>query len=104
MQIVGIPIWMAELVPSRQRGMLMDLHAVALIIGYFSAQWIGYGFYFYHGSVLSFRPVLGNYSLDMSTNYDRKLTNCSFPVPTPSCLPRNRMADTREPALLGNEE
>ncbi|KIW25612.1 uncharacterized protein PV07_08778 [Cladophialophora immunda] len=58
MVLTGTPAWMAELVPPRQRGQLMDTHTVVLIAGYFATAWVGYGFYFYSGSVPAFRPIL----------------------------------------------
>jgi hypothetical protein len=53
------PMWLTELVPPRQRGALIQVCAVLLGLGYVSANWIGYGFSYYHGKVLAFRPILG---------------------------------------------
>ncbi|KAK7885435.1 hypothetical protein LTR67_010228 [Exophiala xenobiotica] len=52
------PMWLTELVPPRQRGALIQVCAVLLGLGYVSANWIGYGFSYYHGKVLAFRPIL----------------------------------------------
>ncbi|OQV07616.1 hypothetical protein CLAIMM_12021 [Cladophialophora immunda] len=52
------PMWLSELVPPRQRGALMQICAILLGFGYVSANWIGYGFSYYRGSVLAFRPIL----------------------------------------------
>lgn len=41
-----VPIWMAEVVPAKIRGMLVDSHGAMYIFGYMLAAWIGYGFYF----------------------------------------------------------
>ncbi|OAG36795.1 hypothetical protein AYO21_08968 [Fonsecaea monophora] len=53
------PMWLSELVPPRQRGTLMQIIAITLGLGYVAANWIGYGFSFYTGKVLAFRPILG---------------------------------------------
>ncbi|TKA76547.1 hypothetical protein B0A49_01803 [Cryomyces minteri] len=47
MILSAVPIWMNEVVPPKNRGMLVDLHGAALLFGYALATWIGYGFYFY---------------------------------------------------------
>ncbi|EXJ74653.1 uncharacterized protein A1O5_01346 [Cladophialophora psammophila CBS 110553] len=52
------PMWLAELVPPGQRGMLMEIATVLMILGYFTASWVGYGFFFYSGSIPAFRPIL----------------------------------------------
>jgi len=41
-----VPIWMAEVVPAKIRGPLVDLHGAMYIFGYMLAAWVGYGFYF----------------------------------------------------------
>ena len=38
---------MNEIVPSRMRGGLVELHAVFFILGFMIASWIGFGFSFY---------------------------------------------------------
>lgn len=40
----SIPIWMTEIVPPRNRGLLVDIHSAALLFGYCFAAWMGYGF------------------------------------------------------------
>jgi len=47
MILAAVPILMAELVPGRFRGALVDIHAVFLIIGYVIQAWVGFGFYFW---------------------------------------------------------
>lgn len=41
----AIPVWMTEIVPPRNRGLLVDIHSAALLFGYTSAGWTGYGFF-----------------------------------------------------------
>lgn len=41
----AIPIWMTEIVPARNRGLLVDIHSAALLFGYTFAGWMGFGFY-----------------------------------------------------------
>ena len=42
----AIPVWMTEIVPPRNRGLLVDIHSCALLLGYSSASWMGYAFFF----------------------------------------------------------
>ncbi len=44
----SVPVWMSEVAPPKNRGVLVDCHSAALLFGYCSASWIGAGFYFYH--------------------------------------------------------
>ncbi|KAF1828918.1 MFS general substrate transporter [Decorospora gaudefroyi] len=41
----AVPVWMTEIVPPRNRGLLVDIHSAALLFGYASASWCGFGFY-----------------------------------------------------------
>lgn len=41
-----IPIWMAEVVPAKNRGLLVDMHGAMYVFGYMAAAWVGYGFYY----------------------------------------------------------
>ena len=41
-----VPIWMAEVVPAKNRGLLVDTHGVMYVFGYMAAAWVGYGFYY----------------------------------------------------------
>ncbi|KAK5019535.1 MFS transporter [Cryomyces antarcticus] len=45
MILSAVPIWMNEVVPPRDRGLLVDIHGAALLFGYMISIWIGYGFY-----------------------------------------------------------
>lgn len=47
MIVSAVPIYMTEAVPPRNRGMLVDIHGAALLFGYMSVIWAGYGFFFY---------------------------------------------------------
>jgi MFS family permease len=44
----SVPVWMSEVAPPKNRGVLVDCHSAALLFGYCAASWIGAGFYFYH--------------------------------------------------------
>jgi Sugar (and other) transporter len=59
MVIVGVPMWMSEISPAARRGMLVDVHAIILILGYTMVAWVGYGVSFYTGNVAPFRILLG---------------------------------------------
>jgi MFS family permease len=40
----SIPVWMTEIVPPKNRGLLVDIHSAALLLGYSFASWTGFGF------------------------------------------------------------
>ncbi|KAK5311127.1 hypothetical protein LTR93_011819 [Exophiala xenobiotica] len=40
-----IPVWISEISPPNIRGLLVDIHVVAIGIGYLMAALVGYGFY-----------------------------------------------------------
>jgi MFS family permease len=42
----AIPVWMTEIVPPKNRGLLVDIHSCALLLGYALASWMGYAFFF----------------------------------------------------------
>ena len=44
-----MPLWVSEIVPPRDRGRLVDIHAVLLNLGYTIAGYVGVGFFFYTG-------------------------------------------------------
>jgi MFS family permease len=44
----AVPVWMSEVTPPKNRGMLVDCHSAALLFGYLLASWVGAGFFFYH--------------------------------------------------------
>ncbi|KAJ5717725.1 hypothetical protein N7488_003371 [Penicillium malachiteum] len=48
--LASVPVWIAELSPPRLRGLLSDIHAVMMMIGYTLACYMGLGFYFVKGS------------------------------------------------------
>lgn len=39
---------MTEIVPPKIRGLLVDIHSAALLLGYALASWSGFGFYHVH--------------------------------------------------------
>lgn len=43
-----IPMWMAELVPPKKRGMLVQIHPAMINFGYVVASYTGIGFYYFH--------------------------------------------------------
>ena len=43
--IVFVPVWMSEIVPTKNRGALVDLHAACYLAGCMTASWVGLGFY-----------------------------------------------------------
>ncbi|KAF2654662.1 general substrate transporter [Lophiostoma macrostomum CBS 122681] len=45
----SIPVWMTEIVPPRNRGLLVDIHSAALLFGYALASWCGFGFFHMRG-------------------------------------------------------
>jgi MFS family permease len=42
----SIPVWMTEIVPPKNRGLLVDIHSCALLSGYAWASWMGYAFFY----------------------------------------------------------
>ncbi|KAG0650555.1 High-affinity glucose transporter [Hyphodiscus hymeniophilus] len=44
--LAGVPIWMNEVVPAKERGMLVDIHGAVFQFGFALASWVGYGFYY----------------------------------------------------------
>jgi len=48
--LASVPLWVAELAPPRIRGMLTDVHAVGMMVGYTLACYVGLGFYFVSGN------------------------------------------------------
>jgi Sugar (and other) transporter len=47
--LASVPLWVAELAPPKIRGILSDIHAVAQLLGYTIACYVGLGFYFVTG-------------------------------------------------------
>lgn len=47
MALTAGPLLIAELVPPKHRGILLDINPIFTNIGYTSASWIGVGFFFY---------------------------------------------------------
>jgi len=45
-----VPLWMAEIVPPKNRGLLNDIHAVSVNIGYVFMGYLGLAFYFVKSS------------------------------------------------------
>ncbi len=51
----AIPVWMTEIVPPKNRGLLVDIHSAALLFGYSFASWSGFGFYHLQTSNVSLK-------------------------------------------------
>lgn len=58
MILAAVPTYMTEVVPPRNRGMLVDIHGAALLFGYMVVIWIGYAVYFW-SSENNWRLVFG---------------------------------------------
>ncbi|KAL2815743.1 major facilitator superfamily domain-containing protein [Aspergillus granulosus] len=43
------PVWIAELSPPQVRGVMVDIHTVAMMLGYAVASYMGLGFYYANG-------------------------------------------------------
>lgn len=41
----SIPVWMTEIVPPRNRGLLVDIHSASLLLGFAFASWMGYAWF-----------------------------------------------------------
>lgn len=61
MLLSAVPIWMNEVTPPRNRGLLVDLHGAGLLFGYMVAAWVGYGF-FHIDSANTWRGPLGEFA------------------------------------------
>ncbi|KAH0830952.1 Sugar transporter family protein [Fonsecaea pedrosoi] len=44
--LTGVPVWVAEIVPPKHRGILSDINPIFINIGYVSASWVGVGFFY----------------------------------------------------------
>lgn len=55
---VSIPMYMGEIVPVRQRGALIQVHAISFVIGYVIQGWCGFGFYFLDAGLNTWRPPM----------------------------------------------
>jgi len=62
MSLSAAPTWMSEVAPPANRGLLVDLHGVALLTGYVIAMWTGYGF-FYWDNINAWRIPMGQLTL-----------------------------------------
>ena len=48
MILAAVPLWMNEVTPPIGRGIFVNIHGAALLLGFTIANWIGYGFYHFH--------------------------------------------------------
>jgi MFS family permease len=48
MLLGAIPVWMSEITPPKNRGVLVDFHSAALLLGYALSTYVGYGFFKFH--------------------------------------------------------
>lgn len=116
---------MNEVVPPKNRGVLVDIHGAALLFGYMLATWIGFGrnlssmcevrlyqrslgFYFYHPANGSeWRAPLGMHLL-ISSNLGGfpvplELTSQSFPMYACYFPLAGHILATGEPSMASNE-
>lgn len=56
--IAGVPLYIAEIVSPKHRGVLSDIHAVGLNVGYAGSGYIGLGFFF-TDFAQAWRPPMG---------------------------------------------
>lgn len=56
--VMLVPLWQSEVAPPHNRGLLVGLHGVSILIGYCLASWIGYGFFFLKGTDAQWRTPL----------------------------------------------
>jgi MFS family permease len=77
-----VPIWMAEVVPAKNRGFLVDMHGAMYAFGYCAAAWVGYGFFFLNSSD-SWRAPFGMFSdvlVRLCVNADYLAIQCLPPL------------------------
>ncbi|RFU25999.1 hypothetical protein B7463_g10334, partial [Scytalidium lignicola] len=53
-----VPLYQSEIAPPAIRGLLVGTHGVVIVIGYITASWIGFGFYFVNASGAQWRIPL----------------------------------------------
>lgn len=53
----GVPLWITEIVPPKHRGILGDIHAIGLNVGYCISAYVGVGF-FYTDQPNAWRPPI----------------------------------------------
>ncbi|RFU28571.1 hypothetical protein B7463_g7782, partial [Scytalidium lignicola] len=46
--LTAVPVWVTEIVPPKDRGILSDINPIFINIGYVSASWCGVGFFYVH--------------------------------------------------------
>lgn len=46
-ELATVPLWITEVVPPKDRGMLIDLHPIFANIGYVVASYVGVGFFYF---------------------------------------------------------
>lgn len=85
MILSAVPIWMNEVTPPRNRGMLVDIHGAALLFGYMLAAWVGNGF-FYLDSAKAWRAPLG---MTLLQNLRMHLLTCGVSFPMSSSTDRS---------------
>lgn len=53
-----VPLWITEVVPPKDRGILVDIHPILINVGYVTASYVGVGFYYYQGHGNEWRAPL----------------------------------------------
>ncbi|KAK6385533.1 hypothetical protein LTS17_001101 [Exophiala oligosperma] len=69
----AVPVWITEVVPPKDRGMLIDIHPILINVGYCISSWIGVGFYFYDAKNAQWRAPIA--------------IGCLFPILSLVCVP-----------------
>ncbi|KAL6246965.1 hypothetical protein RBB50_006272 [Rhinocladiella similis] len=46
-ELTTVPLWITEIVPPKDRGMLSDIHPIFINVGYVTASYVGVGFFYY---------------------------------------------------------
>ncbi|OAL56033.1 MFS transporter [Pyrenochaeta sp. DS3sAY3a] len=57
-ELATVPLWISEVVPPKDRGILVDIHPIFINVGYLLASYVGVGFYYYQGTGKEWRYPL----------------------------------------------
>ena len=56
--VMLIPLWQSKVAPPHARGLLVGLHGISILIGYYLSTWLGYAFFFVEASGAQWRIPL----------------------------------------------
>lgn len=87
--LVAVPIYMTEVVPPVNRGMLVNIHGAALLLGYTCVIWTGYGIYFWNDNDNDNWRLLFGECFEASEYFDLPSLafQAAFPLTVISLLP-----------------